>query len=229
MADAPFRTGWVIVRARYPELVSVEVRRRRTIIAGSVATAVGTAASLTEIVWHWATTPAPLVVVGLVLIAAAFGSGAAASHRLSLASPPLWAFIPSGNWRRQERIARQFAPRPPAMAPEDRDLVIAAAERARDGLVLSAARTLWLPAAWALVWLGVAAVGLEGRFAFSLFTPLGLGLLQSSTFIAAVTGLGRMELARRRAEALPPLPEVAPPRRPTGRGPSGSKLSLPGE
>ncbi|WIB11377.1 hypothetical protein [Curtobacterium sp. MCPF17_052] len=61
-----------------------------------------------------------------------------------------------------------------------------------------------------------------------LFWPPMLMLLQSATFIAAVTGIGRSDAARRRALALEPAPVVAaPPRR--NVDPRGSKVGLPGD
>ncbi len=135
----------------------------------------------------------------------------------------------TGDWRRDERIDRQFAARPPAMFPEDRDEVLARAERTLGPSVALAARFVLLPIAWALVWAGALLSGLGSLDSpLVLFWPPMLMLLQSASFIAAVTGIGRSDAARRRALALEPAPVVdAPARR--NLDPRGSKIGLPGD
>lgn len=211
-------------RARYADAVPADRRRRRTAIAGTVAAVTGAALTVVDLLPRTQLVAPPAAVIGIVALAAAAGLLAAAFCPLAPRSTD-WSFRATGDWRREERVRRQFAPRPPEMVPEDRSAVLAAVESSRDALVRSAARTVLLPAVWICVLVAALVLGFA-REPVVLAGPL-FALLQSSSMIAAVTTLGRMELARGRAEALPDLPEAEPPRRPTGRGPTGSKLGLP--
>lgn len=74
MGDGAFRTGSAIVRERAPLVVWRASRHRRTWTAGAVAGLGGGAATVTEVLWHWAAAPWPLVALGLVLIATACGA-----------------------------------------------------------------------------------------------------------------------------------------------------------
>lgn len=225
MGDAAFRTGWRIYRAHRPEAVDPVRDRRRRMVAGTAAALVGTLLTVTLAIWHW--TPAPLPVAALGVLALAAAAGSIAAYLVPVAPPREdWSFHPTGDWRRSERIARQFAPRPPAIAPEDRDEVLTAAQVSRIPLVVTAERALFLPGFWVTALIGAALLGqFDGTGWVVLVGPV-FGLLQSATLVAAVTALGRAELARRRAEALPPSPPP-PPERPRGRGPTGTKLGLP--
>lgn len=116
------------------------------------------------------------------------------------------------------------------MAPEDRDAVLDAVDGQRDPLVREVLRGLWLAGAFAAAWLALLTTGLAEHVVSALAGPVTFALLQLGRVLAMTSVLGRMELARRRAEALPPVAgDGTVPRGPTGRGPSGSKVALPGE
>lgn len=227
-----FSTGWRIARARRPEFLDPTRLRRRTVVTGTVAVVSGTVMVLADLLWGVFDGPWPLRLLAIVCLAAALGCMVGEFlrvHRRDLDLRGTGTGTGTGDWRRDERIDRQFAARPPAMLPEDRDEVLARAERTRGPSVALAARFVLLPIAWALVWAGALLSGLGSLDSpLVLFWPPMLMLLQSASFIAAVTGIERSDAARHRALALEPAPAVdAPARR--NLDPRGSKIGLPGD
>lgn len=230
MGDRVGATGWAVFRAHVGDVVSPRRRRARTVASGSAAAAAGVLLTISEVVWHWVTTPVPLAVLAIVSIAAAVGCLVAVV--MPLADKTIdHSFHPTGDWRATERVSKQFGPRPPELDPADREAVLAAVDRGRDGLVLTTARVVFLPATWFCAALGMVAAG-QLTSPVTLAFPVLFGLLQSASLVASTTSLGRMELARRRAEALPPNPPPPPDAGrpwPRGVGRPGSKLGLPGD
>ncbi|NII41592.1 hypothetical protein E9228_002239 [Curtobacterium flaccumfaciens] len=225
-----FSTGWRIARARRSEFLDPARLRRRTVVSGAVAVVSGTVLVVADLLWGVFDGQWPLRLLAIVCFAAALGCLVAVFlrvHRRELDGRD--TATPSGDWRRGERIARQFAARPPAMLPEDRDEVLARAERILGPSVALAARFVLLPTTWALAWAGALLSGLGTLdHPTPLLMPPLLMVLQSATFIVVVTGIGRSDAARRRALALEPAPVVAaPPRR--NVDPRGSKVGLPGD
>ncbi|MBT2503867.1 hypothetical protein [Curtobacterium sp. ISL-83] len=230
MGNVTFARGWRLVRAHRSEFLDPAKVRRRTVVSGAVGVAVGTCIAIATLVWGVPEGVHPWDVLAMACFAGAVGcltgsfmpvADRAALSRLSAQ--------PRGDWRRSERIARQFEARPPAMLAEDRDEVLASAERAIGPAVVAASRTIWIPIGWLLAWAGLLLWGLAtpDRLTLLLVPPV-FGVLQSAAFIAAVTGAGRADAARQRAVALPPpSPRDTPlPRR---ADPSGSKVRLPGD
>lgn len=225
-----FSTGWCIASARRSEFLDPARLRRRTVVTGTVAVVSGTVMVVADLLWGVFDGPWPLRLLAIVCLAAALGCMVGVFLRVHRRDLDLRGTLGgTGDWRRDERIDRQFAARPPAMLPEDRDEVLARAERTLGPSVALAARFVLLPIAWALVWAGALLSGLGSLDSpLVLFWPPMLMLLQSASFIAAVTGIGRSDAARHRALALEPAPVVeAPPRR--NVDPRGSKIGLPGD
>jgi hypothetical protein len=228
MSSGAFRTGWRVVRARRSEFVDAGRVRRRTLVCGVVAASVGTAVTVADVLWAVLDGPWALDVVAVVCSAVAAGSFVTAFVRVTPRGTDDRPTTPSGDWRRHERIGRQFAARPPAMLPEDRDAVLEHAERTTEGSVVLAERAVWIPVAWVAAWVGILAGTSAGTDQVTLvLLPPVFAVLQSASFIAAVTGAGRAEAARARAAVLPPPEPVDDPRRRHGRAPQGSKLALP--
>jgi hypothetical protein len=225
-----FSTGWRIARARRSEFLDPARLRRRTMVSGAVAVVSGTVLVIADLLWGAFDGPWPLRLLAIVCFAAALGCLLAVFlrvHRRELDGRD--TATPSGDWRRGERIDRQFAARPPAMLPEDRDEVLARAERTLGPSVALAARFVLLPTTWALAWAGALLSGLGTLdHPTPLLMPPLLMVLQSATFIVAVTSIGRSDAARRRALALEPAPVVEPPPR-RNVVPRGSKVGLPGD
>jgi hypothetical protein len=225
-----FSTGWRIARTRRSEFLEPTRLRRRTVVTGTVAGVSGTVMVIADLLWGIFDGPWPLRLLAIVCLAAALGCLIGVFlrvHRRDL--DPGGTHRGTGDWRRDERIDRQFAARPPAMLPEDRDEVLARAERTLGPSVALAARVVLLPITWALVWAGALLSGLGSLDSpFVLFWPPMLMLLQSATFITAVTSIGRSDAARRRALALKPAPVVEAPTR-RNVDPRGSKIGLPGD
>lgn len=227
-----FSTGWRIARARRSEFLDPTRLRRRTVVTGTVAVVSGAGMVIADLLWGVFDGPWPLRLLAIVCLAAALGCMVGVFlrvHRRDLDLRGTATGTGTGDWRRDERIDRQFAARPPAMLPEDRDEVLARSERTLGPSVALAARFVLLPIAWALVWAGALLSGLGSLDSpLVLFWPPMLMLLQSASFIAVVTGIGRSDAARHRALALEPAPVVeAPPRR--NVDPRGSKIGLPGD
>jgi len=227
-----FSTGWRIARARRSEFLDPARLRRRTVVTGTVAVVSGAGMVIADLRWGFFDGPWPLRLLAILCLAAALGCMVGVFlrvHRRDLDLRGTATGTGTGDWRRDERIDRQFAARPQAMLPEDRDEVLARVERTLGPSVALAARFVLLPIAWALVWAGALLSGLGSLDSpLVLFWPPMLMLLQSASFIAVVTGLGRSDAARRRALTLAPPPVVeAPPRR--NVDPRGSKIGLPGD
>ena len=197
-------------------------------MCGLVAVTVGTFLVIGNVVWHPFGGSWLQDTTAVLLFAASLGCFSA-EFRSVARNTPVLARPQSGDWRRSERIDRQFAARPPAMLPEDRDVVIARADRSLGPSVVTAERLMWIPVGWTLAWVGLLVSGLAtvDRLTVLLIPPV-FAVLQSAPFIAAVSGAGRADAARRRALTLPPLPppEPQPQRKPD---PRGSKLALPDE
>lgn len=227
MSSGAFSTGWHVVRTRRSEFLDAGRLRRRTVLAGVVATVAGALLVVADLVWGIVSGPWPAHVVALVCFAAALGCLVATFVPVGAPGTASVADAPRGDWRREDRIGRQFAARPPAMLLADRDDVLARAERTIGPSTVAAARFVWLPVTWVVAWVGLLVAGLATSDEITLWLmPPVFALLQSATFIAAVTGAGRAEQARRRALALPPTPPADPlPRR--NQDPLGSKLRLP--
>ncbi|MET4052869.1 hypothetical protein ABID81_002241 [Frigoribacterium sp. PvP054] len=221
------RSGQGVHRSRRAEFLDAARLRRRTLVSGLVATALGAFLVVADACWALLDGPPARDAVAIVLFAAALGCLVATLCPVvdrSAAPPP---GVPLGDWRRSERIERQFAARPPAIEPEDRDEVVAAAERLIGTSVAVVSRSVWLPAAWLLAWTAVVVSGLPSDDQLTLLVlPAVLGLLQATTCLGSVVALGRADAARHRALASPPAP---PPVRPAAsrEGRPGSQLALP--
>jgi hypothetical protein len=138
-----FSTGWRIARTRRSEFLDPARLRRRTVVTGAVAAVSGTVMVIADLLWGIFDGPWPLRLLAIVCLAAALGCLIGVFlrvHRRDL--DPGGTHRGTGDWRRDERIDRQFAARPPAMLPEDRDEVLARAERT---LGPSRGRTAALP------------------------------------------------------------------------------------
>lgn len=229
MGDGGFLHGWRVVRSRRAEFVDAGRLRRRTVVCGATAVVVGAFLVVADVVWGSLSTASGIRdLIAVVLLAGAAGCLVAPFVRVA-ATGPLPPEGLTGDWRRQERIDRQFAARPPEMAPEDREEVIARAERSIGPSTVLAERFAWLPVAWVLGWLGllVAGAATTDRSTLLLVPPV-FAVLQSATFIAAVSGAGRADAARQRALAMPEVPRPsAPPQRRRAAG--GSAVELPGD
>jgi hypothetical protein len=226
MSSNAFVVGWRVIRGNRSQYLDQAKLRRRTVTGGLVAVAFGGLLVIANIFWIFLDESVFQNTVVVGLFAAALGSISAAFQnvgRLPTSSPQ----PPLGDWRRSERIDRQFAARPPAMLTEDRDEVIVRAERSVGPSVAGAERFIWIPAGWVLAWLGLLISGYATADKLTLLLiPPVFALLQSGTFVAIVTGAGRADIAHRRARELPPAPPREPP---TQRkiDPRGSKLELP--
>lgn len=229
MAEGAFTRGWRVVRAHRSEFLDPGRLRRRTLLCAAVAAVSGTLLVVADLVWGIVEGPWPLHVVVLVAFAGALGCVVASFVRVGTPAATTTSPALTGDWRRNERIEQQFGPRPPAMLPEDRDEVLARAERMVGPATASAARVVWLPVFWLIAWAGLLGSGLATSDRFTLLlTPAAFAVLQSAPWIAVLTGLGRAEAARERALALPPaLPEDDDPVPSRNRAPRGSKVELP--
>lgn len=228
MSDGPFAIGWRVYRARRREFLDPARLRRRTVVCATVATVTGAVVIVSQLLWGWSGVSGPAGVVAAVAFAAALGCLTAAFIRTSrkLQAQP---FSPRpGGWRRDERIAAQFAARPPALVPEDRDAVLEQAERVVEPAIATIDRTRWIPAGWFAAWIGALAGGFASDGLVPLLLPLVFGVLQSATTVATTTWLGRAELTRARVAATPRV-EPAPPLPQRNVEPRGSKVALPDE
>lgn len=227
MTEAAVVTGWRVYRARRTEFLDPARVRRRTRVCGTVATALGTFGVVAQLLWHSVLeAPLGLALVAIAAFAAAVGCLAATFLRTSTTDASQPAAL-TEDWRRSERIGQQFGPRPPAMLPEDRDLVLRQVEGSVGAGVVVFDRTRWLPLGWLVAWTGLLVAGLASTDELTLLLlPPAFALLQSSSAITALLATGRADTARHRAEATPPYdpPPAAPTR---NRDPRGSKLSLP--
>jgi hypothetical protein len=224
------RRGWSVHRARRAEFLDPGRLRRRTLVSGLAATTLGAFLVVADAGWVLLDGTPAHDVVAIVLFAAALGCLVATLCPVvdRSAAPPPGA--PLGDWRRSERIERQFSARPPEIEPEDRDEVVAAAGRLIGTSVAVVSRTVWLPAAWLLAWAALVVSGLPSDDQLTLLVlPALLGLLQATTCLGAVTALGRADAARHRALALPPAPPRPARSAPPHEGRGGSQLALPDE
>lgn len=229
MAEGAFTRGWRVVRAHRSEFLDPRRLRRRTVLCAAVAVVSGTLLVVADLEWGIVEGPWPLHVVVLVAFAAAIGCVVASFVRVGTPASTVTPPALTGDWRRNERIEQQFGARPPAMLPEDRDEVLARAERAVGPATASAARVVWLPVFWLVAWVGLLGSGLATSDRFTvILMPAAFAVLQSAPFLAVVTGAGRADAARERALALPPAPvrDEDPPRA-HNRKPRGSKVELP--
>lgn len=231
MADGVSTLGWRVYRTRRGEFLDPARTRRRTLVAGIVGSAAGAATVVSDALTDWLEAPVPIVLVTAAAFAAALGCFAAALVRTRRSADS--ALSPrSGDWRRSDRVDRQFTARPPELRPEDRDEVLAQASRIVGPAVVAVDRLGWLPLGWLAAWIGALASGVASSESVTpLLVPLLLGLIQGATWVAAVVSLGRAERTRRRVEATPPAvsPPPVPRPRPRNAEPRGSKLGLPEE
>lgn len=230
MITGAVRRGWSVHRARRAEFLDAGRVRRRTLVSGLAATALGAFLVVADACWGLFDGTPARDVVAVVLFAAALGCLVATLCPVvdRSAAPPPGASL--GDWRRSERIERQFSAHPPEIEPEDRDEVVAAAGRLIGTSVAVVSRSVWLPAAWLLAWVAIVVSGPPSDDQLTLLVlPALLGLLQATTCLSAVVGIGRADAARHRALALPPAP--APSTRSTRPrdGRAGSQLALPDE
>lgn len=231
MAEGAFTSGLRVVRAHRSEFLDPVRLRRRTFLCGATAVVTGAVLTVLDLVWGIAEGPWPVHVVVLVAFAGALGCVVASFVRVGTPTTTTTPPALTGDWRRNERIEQQFGPRPPAMLPEDRDEVLARAERMIGPATVSASRVVWLPVFWLVAWAGLVVSGLATSDHFPvLLTPAAFAVLQSAPFIAVVTGAGRADRARERALGLPAATtdDQDPPRQ-RGRDPRGSKIELPGD
>lgn len=226
MSSGNFANGWRVVRTHRSEFIDKTRVRRRTVTAALTATGVGTFLVIATLLWDPFDGSLLQNVAAVVFFSASLGCFSAAFQSVACLAPassrPLL-----GDWRRDERINRQLAARPPAMLPEDRDEVLDRAQRSLGPLVAAAERFKWIPVGWVFAWLGVLIPGIANTDRVTLLVlPPVFAVLQSATFIEAVTGAGRADTTRQRALALPPAPPVeSPPTRKLDT--RGSKLELP--
>ncbi|WP_439688958.1 hypothetical protein ACRQ4C_13270 [Curtobacterium sp. SP.BCp] len=226
MSNDGFVRGWKAVRAHRSEFLDPRRVRRRTVVGGVVATGVGAFLVVADRLWGLFDGGLLRDVVAVVLLAAGAGCVVAAFLGVGRRSGRS-ARQPLGDWRRDDRITRQFAAHPPAMMTEDRDEVTARAELSIETAVVATARSVWIPIGWLLAWVAFLVSGLAtaDRLTLWLIPPV-FAALQSGTFVATVVAAGRADAARDRAAQLPSAsPPPAPPQR--NRDPRGSKLGLP--
>jgi len=160
MTEPAVVTGWRVYRARRTEFLDPARVRRRTRVCGVVATALGTVGVVAQLLWPSVLeAPLGLTLVAIVAFAAAVGCLAATFLRTASTPDASQPAALTGDWRRSERIGQQFGPRPPAMLPEDRDLVHRQVEGSVGVGVVVFDRTRWLPVGWLIAWVGLLVVG----------------------------------------------------------------------
>jgi hypothetical protein len=224
------RRGWSVYRARRAEFLDAGRVRRRTLVSGLAATALGAFLVVADACWGLVDGPLAREAATIALFSAGLGCLVATLCPVVDRSAALAPGAPLGDWRRSERIERQFTARPPETEPEDRDEVVAAAGRLIGTSVAVVSRSVWLPAAWLLAWAAIVLSGLPSDDQLTLLAlPALLGLLQATTLLSSVVGIGRADAARRRAMALPPAPSRPARSAPPGDGRRGSWLALPDE
>ena len=224
MSENALWAGWRVYQERRSEAVDADRTRRRRVLSGTVAVAVGAVAVVTQVLWQWLGTETPWLLVSVLALALAAGGMAAFCVPVRRGDPPRRASV---GWRETERIDAYFSRRPPAVEPADRDVVIDRVEQSRDATVGLVDRLVWLPVAWLALGLAVLATGAAFAGPALLIVPV-MGLTQAGVVVQSLVALGRMDAARRRAEALDPVGSVPePPTR--NRDPRGSKLGLPGD
>lgn len=230
MSDSALGTGWRVYRGRRLVVLDPRRARRRLVVATGAAFVAGAVVVVTQLVWSWIEGPPIAVALVALAGAVAVGSLLAGLVRATTVPGPRRSLVEGRDWRRTERIQAQFAARPPALDPADRDLVLTAVDRARDPLVAVIERTVPLPVVFLAGWVGVVAVdpGSVTDRLFPLLWPLAMAVLQAVTPVTQLVVLGRMDAARRRIDVLDPV--ASEPEQPTrSRDPRGSKLGLPGD
>jgi len=226
MSSGAFVDGWRIVRSRRSEFVDAARTRRRALVSGLVAVVVGAILTVSDLIWRVVDVAPLRDVLVTFLLAGAAGCVVGSFWKIARSATASTASTASAtgariDWRRSERIERQFSAHPPEILPEDRDEVISRARLSLGPAVVTAERTVLVPIAWIAAWAGLLVAGATWDEEVMLVIGLPVfGLLQSVPFIAAVVGAGRADAAHRRSLALPPAPpEVASP------GPTALRLS----
>jgi hypothetical protein len=226
MTEAAVVTGWRVYRARRTEFLDPARVRRRTRVAGAVASVAATVLIVSDAALRWTGLPFWSTDVVAVFVGVTVGGFVAVFSRVGSVTPSE-RFAVTGDWRREERIGLQFGARPPTILPEDRDAVLARAERTTEATVVMVERMCWSPVALAAMWCALLVVGTVTSVSLVvvLLPPVYVAL-NSGTAVSGLLALGRADAARRRAEATPPYdpPPAAPSR---NRDPRGSKLGLP--
>lgn len=226
MSENALWAGWQVYRERRSAAVDADRTRRRTVLSGTVAVAVGAVAVVAQVLWQWSGSATVWFLVSVPAIALAAGGMTAFCVPVRRGEPPRRA--PAG-WRETERIDAYFSRRPPAVEPDDRDVVIDRVEQSRDATVGLVDRLVWLPVAWLALGLAILATGAAADKPALLIMPV-MGLIQAGVVVQSLVALGRMDAARRRAEALDPVDPASVPEPPIrNRDPRGSKLRLPGD
>jgi hypothetical protein len=228
VSENALRAGWRVYRERRPSVVDQRLLRRRRRIAAAAAVTVGAAVVVTQLLAPWI--PGGVVRTALVAVAAAAGVGGIVGALLPESRTGEWrtAVRDDPDWRRTDRVQAQFRPRPPALDAADRDAVLAAVGRSTDPLVVLIGRTVLVGPALLAVWGVVLLSGGGDRLFLLVVWPPVAAVIQVGQVLAQLVALGRMDAARRRAEALDPVGLVPePPTR--NRDPRGSKLGLPGD
>ncbi len=228
MSENALRAGWRVVRERRPSVADQRLLRRRRRIALSAAVTVGAAVVVTQLLAPWI--PGGAIRTVLIAVAAAVGVGGIVGAVLPESRTAEWrtAVRDDPDWRRTDRVQAQFGPRPPALDAADRDAVLAAVRRSTDPLVVLVGRTVLVGPALLAAWAAALLVGGGDRLRVLWCWLPVQAVIQVGQLLAHLVTLGRMDAARRRAEALDPVePEPEPPTR--NRDPRGSKLGLPGD
>ncbi|WP_123519602.1 hypothetical protein [Frigoribacterium sp. PhB24] len=199
-------------------------------MSGLAATALGAFLVVADACWGLVDGPPARDAATIALFSAGLGCLVATLCPVVDRSAAPAPGAPLGDWRRSERIERQFGARPPEIEPADRDEVVAAAGRLIGTSVAVVSRSVWLPAAWLLAWAALVVSGLpsDGQLTF-LVLPALLGLIQSATCLGSVVAVGRADAARDRALVLPPAPPPPARSAPPREGRRGSQLDLPGD
>jgi len=236
MSSGAFVDGWRIVRSRRSEFVDAARTRRRALVSGLVAVVVGAILIVSDLIWRVVDVTPMRGVLVTFLLAGAAGCVVGSFWKIARSTTASTASTTGGriDWRRSERIERQFWAHPPEILPEDRDEVISRARLTLGPAVVTAERTILVPIAWIAAWAGLLVAGATWDEEVMLVIGLPVfGLLQSVPFIAAVVGAGRADAAHRRTLALPPAPPGVASPGPTALRLSrdaarpGSQLSLP--
>jgi hypothetical protein len=222
MTEAAVVTGWRVYRARRSEFLDPARVAGRTRFAGVTAAVI----VISDVALRWTGLPLWATVLVAVFAGITVGGFVAVFARAGRVTPSAHAAV-TGDWRRDERLGVQFGARPPATQPEDRDAVIARAERTVGATVVLVDRMGWNPVALAALWCALLVLATVTSVSpIVLLMPPVYVALTSGSAVNGLLVLGRADAARRRAEAMPPYdpPAAAPVR---NRDPRGSKLGLP--
>jgi len=229
MVKGALGVGWGVYRARRHEFLDSAKVRRRTLVGTFVALAVGLFLVIGTV--YWDIFDGPPVRDGVAIIFFSAAAGCLLMAFLPVADP---GAAPSpgkmlGDWRRSERIERQFGKRPPAIVSEDRDEVIAGSQRLLATSVVAVDRSKWVPRGYFLAWVAFVVAGMASLDELTLLLlPLIFSALYSTTVVTSVTAAGRADAAHHRALSLPPAPADSSPGRPKS-SPPVSRFALPDE